>query len=566
MHLAKVFFSVLVLATLSSVAQINPKNKLSVHYIFSGVHMTLSNNFIKTPYKYTPTDLSLPFREERFLVYGSELTMSAFKYDSMAQLPSHHGSFFFDTLPKDKAVFEFSQLQVRVFKNSKILQDWKLVTSLRSFTDSGTTAEPRFPTPAATRNQLRRQAGKIKYMHAYSIISDSLNIGDSALIQFRHASDPPFLQIHLNRADAYVKPYMTSSMEDTSRTEQEFVERRLLDLEDWMKSSAFYYDWPHEGLSINNRQYLANTRLAFFFRSDKSRDDSTLLFRLLRKQHSDTSWRKTNGIIVVPTLQENTRYRLEVKFANGRGKTSVYTFYTPSKWYQTPAFKIGSAIAALAIVLGLILILRSQKRKRTRRLHDLEVQSLYAQMNPHFLFNALGSIQGLMNDNRIEQANLYLTEFAALLRASITQGKKELVPIASDIKNIDRYIELERLRFNFQYERNIDSKLALSDIEVPSMLAQPLIENAVKHAVSVSGESGMLGYSIQHENTDIVITVSDNGKGFNSSEDFSGQGLRLTRERIRLFNSMHRGRLIRLDFQSSPGGTKAIIRLQKWLA
>jgi two-component system LytT family sensor kinase len=566
MHLARILLPVLLSASLTSLAQINPKDKKSVHFVFSGLHMTLSSNYLRTSYDYSPVDLSLPFKDERILVYGSELLMSAFAYESFADLPYHQGSFLFDTLPKDKAVFELSQLHVRITKNSKIVQDWANVSGLRSFTDSGKVSDSRYPTPVSQRKVPGQTEETMKYMHSYSVLSDRLNVGDSVLIQFRHATDPPFLQIHVERRDAYDRPFMTGHMQDTSKTEQEFVENRLLQLEDFYKSSSFYKDWSSPGLSLNNQQFSANTRLAFFFRSDKSNNDSTLLFRIITNHLNDTTWTKTNGVVVLPSLTENTRYKLEVKFGNGLGKTSVYTFYTPSKWYQTAAFKIIAVIAAVAILLAIILILRSQKRKTTRRLHDLEVQSLYAQMNPHFLFNALGSIQGLMNDNRIEQANLYLTEFAALLRASISQGKKELVSIASDIKNIDRYIELERLRFNFRYDRNIDSKLAISDIEIPSMLAQPLIENAVKHAVSAGGESGVLGYSIRQEDLHIVIIVSDNGRGFNSNEEFSGQGLRLTRERIRLFNRMHRGRSIHLNFQSSQEGTKAIIRLQNWLA
>lgn len=547
----KVLCSVLlVLCAFTAGAQINPKNKQSVHFVYSNLHMTLSNNNIKNPfYKFTTDDLALPFKDEHFIVYGSQLTLSVFAVDTNTQFSRRHGSFFFDTIPKDQPTLNINFLQARYFRNGALLRDWKPVLDMTSFIDSSVTTKS---TP-------------IQYRRTYLVASDSLEVGDSIRIELRHGNDEPFLRLHANRQNAYNRPYMFAYQQDTSKSDEDFVQNQILWQSKREQANLFYLDWPRDGLGINNQQFSVNTRLAFTFRSDPLRDDSALLYRLFDGRTKDSSWKKTNGLILISSLQENTRYRLEVKFANGRGKRSSYTFYTPPQWYQTTSFKTIAASLALIILASIFFLLRALKAKRQRKLHSLEMQSLYAQMNPHFLFNALGSIQGLMNDNRIEQANLYLTEFASLLRASITQGRKELVPLDSDLKNIERYIQLERLRFDFQYQPEIDSKLITSGIEIPSMLSQPLIENAVKHGISAKGNDGILRYSIRHNQNDILISVVDNGHGFNPQDAYDGQGLKLTKERIRLFNRMHRGRTIHLQIDSKDGGTTATIRLQNWL-
>ena len=196
---------------------------------------------------------------------------------------------------------------------------------------------------------------------------------------------------------------------------------------------------------------------------------------------------------------------------------------------------------------------------------QLEMQALHAQMNPHFLFNALGSIQGLMNDMQTVKANKYLTGFAALLRSSISQGQQAFVPLAVELKNLDNYIELERLRFGFQYIRSVSPGIMAGEIEVPPLLAQPLIENAAKHGLSGKREAGLLRLEITKENADMLITVIDNGNGFNTTPPGTGHGISLTRDRIALFNRMYKHREIILTINSTAGGTQCTLRFKNWM-
>jgi len=112
-----------------------------------------------------------------------------------------------------------------------------------------------------------------------------------------------------------------------------------------------------------------------------------------------------------------------------------------------------------------------------------------------------------------------------------------MVPLAVDLKILENYIRLEQLRFSFTYEIKTGGYLELNTTEIPSLLLQPLVENAVKHGISALKDAGRLAIILTRQNNDLVITIADNGKGFDTSViQHDRHGLRLTRERIALLN------------------------------
>jgi two-component sensor histidine kinase len=194
----------------------------------------------------------------------------------------------------------------------------------------------------------------------------------------------------------------------------------------------------------------------------------------------------------------------------------------------------------LIIIVGLILFAnwgnRLRKAREEAKRINLELQSIQLQLNPHFVFNAMASIQGLINQNQIESANSYLTDFSKLLRKSLNNNGKEMTPLSEELYVIDSYVKLEKLRFNFQYVLNVDENLEITQVEIPSLLIQPLVENAIKHGISGLGNDGVLSISFKKEANDFSVVVKDNGAGFDVLNYRSGKGLELTRERIELLN------------------------------
>ena len=210
---------------------------------------------------------------------------------------------------------------------------------------------------------------------------------------------------------------------------------------------------------------------------------------------------------------------------------------------------------------------KGQKRKlakeaQNKQIAALQLQSVRAQLNPHFIFNALAGIQNLMNKNATEDANRYLTRFARLTRNVLDDGQKELTTIEHEAALLNDYLQMEQLRFRFKF--NINTNDVDQQIEIPAMLLQPFVENAVKHGVSALKEQGMITIDIiQHENN-VTLSVADNGKGF-SEEKTVGLGIKLCEERIRLLNSIYKNINIVLNKKSDDNGTQITIELNNWL-
>ena len=186
-------------------------------------------------------------------------------------------------------------------------------------------------------------------------------------------------------------------------------------------------------------------------------------------------------------------------------------------------------------------------------------------MNPHFIFNALSSIQGLINKQDIKGANNYLSDFAKLMRESLNNNNNEQTPLKQELSILDTYLKLEQLRFGFKYEISIDENINVYETDIPSLLLQPLVENAVKHGVSDLGDKGLIILNIHKQQDDMVIAISDNGKGFSPDQSTNGFGLRLTTDRIKLLNELLKGQQITFEVKgNSPGGAKIYLTFKNW--
>lgn len=194
---------------------------------------------------------------------------------------------------------------------------------------------------------------------------------------------------------------------------------------------------------------------------------------------------------------------------------------------------------------------------------NLELQAIQSQLNPHFVFNALGSLQGLINKHDIDRANTYLSGFSKLMRNTLHHSGTEMVPLTTEIANMENYIKLEQLRFDFNYQIRIDPQIANLQVEVPTLLIQPVVENAVKHGISRLGTNGILTLDFATTKSDIIITVQDNGSGYDQSVGTGGKGLTLTRERIKLLNKG--GYTLDMKAFSDKTGTTVVFNLKKWI-
>ena len=175
--------------------------------------------------------------------------------------------------------------------------------------------------------------------------------------------------------------------------------------------------------------------------------------------------------------------------------------------------------------------------KCERRIRELELRAIRSQMNPHFIFNALSSIQNLINRSANQEANKYLIDFSRLLRKVLATSEKKLVPLSDEIEQLQLYLKLEQLRFPFSYSLTVDNNIEPDAIEIPGMLIQPFVENAVKHGIAPRG-TGEIIIRLSLQDQLLVIDIIDDGPGM-VTETESGFGIRAISNEFEILKDLY---------------------------
>jgi LytS/YehU family sensor histidine kinase len=180
---------------------------------------------------------------------------------------------------------------------------------------------------------------------------------------------------------------------------------------------------------------------------------------------------------------------------------------------------------------------------RKNNIIELESKAFNNQMNPHFVYNSLSAAQYLVMINENKKAFDYLSDFSLLLRQMFENAKKSQVSLADEINFIKRYIELERLRFNESFNYNIDLNNIADpkNIFLPTMMIQPVVENAVRHGLAPKKQDGMLNIDIS-VNELLICKIEDNGiglkKDLQSCSNYESSALKIINERITTINQI----------------------------
>lgn len=171
------------------------------------------------------------------------------------------------------------------------------------------------------------------------------------------------------------------------------------------------------------------------------------------------------------------------------------------------------------LMAGFFVMRSSREKRKVNQL--LALKSLRGQMNPHFIFNALNSVNHYISQNDERKANRYLSDFSKLMRMVMDSSKHSLVPLTEELEMLRLYLQLEHTRFNdkFDYTVEISESLADSDFELPPMLIQPYLENAVWHGLRYLDEKGKLGLVFESVGNELLVTITDNGIGREKSKE-----------------------------------------------
>ncbi|WP_240622656.1 tetratricopeptide repeat-containing sensor histidine kinase [Flavobacterium crocinum] len=209
-------------------------------------------------------------------------------------------------------------------------------------------------------------------------------------------------------------------------------------------------------------------------------------------------------------------------------------------------FLIGSVGLLLLLFLFIVKALYSIKIKNK----EIALQSLRREMNPHFIFNSLNSVNQFISENKELEANKYLTSYSNLMRNMMENSNKDFISLDKEVEQLKKYLDLEHLRFEdkFDFEITVDDSLDPERVFVPNMILQPHLENAIWHGLRYLDKKGFLSLRFDVKNGKIIVTIEDNGIGLTKSRElkttnqkiYESRGLNNTKERIALLNELYK--------------------------
>jgi len=227
-----------------------------------------------------------------------------------------------------------------------------------------------------------------------------------------------------------------------------------------------------------------------------------------------------------------------------------HNLFGEAVWQQSQLFSIKywlmhEAIIVYAVFVGIFYLRRSQQRLREKeqreaelrlRANQMELAVLKAQLNPHFLFNTLNSINALVGSDP-EAARRVLAQLAEVLRYSLESDRRVFVPLTEELRFVETYLAIEKARFGKRLQVKMEIDESAKPLLVPPMILQPLAENAVKHGLAPKEDGGELALRVQRQKDHLEFEVADNGAGLNgtlASDLFNrGRGLHNTDLRLR---------------------------------
>ncbi len=206
-------------------------------------------------------------------------------------------------------------------------------------------------------------------------------------------------------------------------------------------------------------------------------------------------------------------------------------------------------IYIVIILLFICFIVWNMYRRRTKKkiqettlqskVRELELTAIRAQMNPHFMYNCLNSIQNLVQKKQNDEAHLYLSKFAKLIRSVLNNSDKEEISLATELEMISNYVELEQLRFDIKFIVDTNNKIDPYSVFIPPLILQPLVENAILHGLAPKQGERKLSIDIKYNEPGIIcVSIVDNGVGRNQNEEklttSNGKGIKFSQERLNL--------------------------------
>jgi LytS/YehU family sensor histidine kinase len=283
------------------------------------------------------------------------------------------------------------------------------------------------------------------------------------------------------------------------------------------------------------------------------------------------------------------KYSLQLKAINKYGvesRTKEVSFIIEKLLWEKTWFRlmvisvIGGCIwAFFRYRIGKVRKKEKEQTMLNKRIAELEQKALRSQMNPHFIFNSLNSIQQYVAERDITGANNFITDFSRLIRMTLDLSAHTFINMSDEIDYITTYLKVEKTRLEnqFDYSINIDNTLNLHEIYLPPLLLQPYVENSIRHGIKYKKENkGMISICVQKKEGDILVSIEDNGIGREAAQQYKSKyhiqyqskGMTINNDRIDVLNSYNDQKIeIAIndlyDNRNEPAGTRVDIYLRQ---
>ena len=320
--------------------------------------------------------------------------------------------------------------------------------------------------------------------------------------------------------------------------------------------------WQNFDLSANHHLKYDENNINIEFTGISFRSNSKIKF-VYRLLPIVNDWIETNNDNITFNNLKAGNYTFEVKAIDALKHLSIkpaqVTFVVGKHYSDEIWFKIfvwGTIIAGISFAIWKYVRDRRATLAESRRIEklisELKLQSLQAQLNPHFIFNSLNAIQQFINIENKKAANDYLSKFAKLMRLYLNGSDTQFISMAQELEVIKLYTSLEHLRFadKFAYSITIDDNINLDHYNVPAMLLQPHVENAIRHGLVPSGKNDNHFYiSMINKTNGILCVIEDNGIGRTKSlelknskiNEHRSMGNKISKERLEVIRSLKLG-------------------------
>lgn len=303
----------------------------------------------------------------------------------------------------------------------------------------------------------------------------------------------------------------------------------------------------HENMEVPFSGHTLSIKLSAFYFANASRIQ-------YQYQLNDEPWVTLSQGKIEFAAAGYGKYVIKVRagISNGKwGPESLIRFQIAPPFYRTWWFYLMTFAGFLFIVfffirkqISLAEKKQLEKNRIEQKLVELQQKALAGNLNPHFVFNSLNSIQHFINSHQPDEANDYLAKFSRLMRMHLNAADKSFIPVQEEINRLEYYLSLEQMRFGdkLQWKINLDRENGLTEIEIPNMIIQPFVENAIWHGIMPSEKNGQVILNFHKlSNGTVMIEICDNGVGIElplkeKKNGHHSKGMKLILERLQLLD------------------------------